>query len=197
MYPAGTMMNVVVTCTPIAPPPNDNPCAAIVLPLNGTACNYVGGDNVAATNTGAAAPVGIGNVPIPACAGAGYQGADLWYSVVVPPTGLIGIQTTELLCAGAFELYTTTNCGSGPAFSPLPGSCTTVGQTGPTSVPATVYDASALVGQTVYIRYWERNGNENGSFQICAYAPQPPPNDAPCSAIALPLNTSCVPSPYT
>ncbi len=199
IYPVGTMAEVMITCTTINPPSNDNPCGATPIPLNGTACNFAAGDNMAATNSGAPAPVGIGNIPIPQCTGAGYQGADLWYSVQVPASGLIGIQTQEsIICAGAFELYTSGSCSNGPGFVPLPGSCTIVGQTGPNSQPAGVFDVSSLpVGSTVYIRYWERNGNENGAFEICAWEAQRPPNDEPCDAIAMPLNTTCVPTQYT
>ena len=200
VYPAGTNMEVLITCISLTPPPNDNPCGAIPLPINGSNCVEVFGDNQAATNSGAAAPVGIGPIPPPSCTGALYQGADLWYSVQVPASGLIGIQSQEAtICAGAFQLYTTTNCSSYTGFTALPNGCITSGLTSPTSQPATVFDAFDAglgVGQTVYIRYWERNGNENGTYELCAFEAQRPINDNPCSAIALPLNTSCQPTQY-
>src|SRR5690606_38773066 len=113
--------------------------------------------------------------------------------------GYIGIQTQEAsLCAGAFQLYSG-NCPAG-TFTQLPGGCVIAGLTGPTAEPATVFDAfgaGLVAGQTVYIRYWERNGNENGSFEICAFEAIPPDNDEPCAAVELPLGTACVPATYS
>jgi hypothetical protein len=195
VYPAGTNMEVLITCIDLNPPPNDLPCGAINLPINGTNCSYTFGDNQAATNSQAQVP-GVGAPP--SCTGALYQGADMWYSVTVPASGLIGIQTSEAtLCAGAFQLYTATACNG--TFTQLPGGCITSGLTGPTSQPATVFDAFAAgltAGQTIYVRYWERNGNENGTFELCAYEAQRPINDEPCAPIALTLNTSCQPTQY-
>src|SRR5690606_5243953 len=85
-------------------------------------------------------------------------------------------------------------------FTQLPGGCVITGLTGPNSEPATVFDAfgaGLVAGQTVYIRYWERNGNENGSFEICAFEAVPPDNDEPCGAIELPMGTACVPATYS
>ncbi|MCB0765477.1 MAG: T9SS type A sorting domain-containing protein, partial [Flavobacteriales bacterium] len=48
-------------------------------------------------------------------------------------------------------------------------------------------------GQTVYIRYWERNNNEAGTFQICAFEPIRPTNDQPCTATPLPTPATCTP----
>ena len=174
IYPGGTMMDITITCTPIPPPPNDNPCGAIALPMNTTECTFIEGNNISATNSSNSSLTGgIGNVPIPACFGASYQGSDVWYTTQVPASGLIGIYTQEnSLCAGAFELYTATNCANGPGFTPIPNSCTTAGLGGGTSEPARIVDAQAAglaPGTTVYIRYWERNGNENGNFSICAF----------------------------
>lgn len=173
-YAENTMtMELMVTCAPVLPPPNDNPCGAIQLPMSTNTCNFLADNNLGATNSSQAAPIGIGVATVLNCTGSNYQGYDLWYSVEVPASGLIGIQTQEdSLCAGAFSLYTATNCALGSSFTQLPGSCTIVGLDGPTSEPAVIYDAFAAglpPGQLIYIRYWERGGNENGSFQICAF----------------------------
>jgi hypothetical protein len=197
LFPNPTNLEVLITCTTIAPPVNDLPCGAIALNSNTPNCVYGFGDNQAATNS-ANTVLGVG--PPPGCTGALYQGADVWYSTTVPPSGLLGIQTAEPgVCAGAFQLYTATACNG--TFTQLAGGCVIGGLTGPTAPPATVFDAFAnvpplAVGTTIYIRYWERNGNENGAHQICAYEAQRPPNDEPCASIVLPLNTSCVPSTY-
>ena len=165
-FPAGTMIDVMITCNPIAPPPNDLPCGAEQLMVNED-CNFVLGTNVAATNSQHIVP-GVGAPP--SCSGALYQGADVWYTFTVPANGLVGIQTQEdSICAGAFQLYTATACNG--TFTQLPNTCTVTGLTGGNSEPAMTFDAFAAglaVGETIYLRYWERNGNENGTFQICA-----------------------------
>lgn len=199
VYPALTMMEMVMTCAPATIPSNNLPCGATPLPMSGSACNFTTSSNISASNSAVSAPAGVGALPAPSCTGNSFQGSDVWFTTTVPASGLIGIQTEEgSICAGGLQLFTTTNCGAAANFTQLPNNnCTTVGTTGPTSEPAMVYDAFAVtptplaVGSTVYIRYWERGGNENGTFGICAFEAQRPPNDEPCAPIALPLNNDC------
>ncbi|MBK6830501.1 MAG: hypothetical protein IPG92_07060 [Flavobacteriales bacterium] len=51
---------------------------------------------------------------------------------------------------------------------------------------------------TVYlVRLWSPT-TTTGTFSICAFQNNPPPNDNPCGAIALTVNTGCIyPSPFT
>lgn len=193
-FPDATMMQLSIDCAPAQVPTNNTPCTATVLPTNTNACSYVSGSNLGATNSNMA--------PAPAvCAGTNpqYQGADVWYQVQVPANGLLGIQTEEGdICAGMFEVYSSSNNACNGTFSAA--GCSSVGLTGPTSEPAMIFDATAAgytPGQWLWIRYWERGGNENGSFSICAFEAERPPNDDPCNATALPLNTTCVSSSYT
>jgi hypothetical protein len=173
---------------PATPPPNDEPCGAIALPMNSDCQFFNTGSNAATLSVIA----GAGTAPAGCVSGALLQN-DVWFSTTVPPSGLIGIATEEgSICAGSYNLYTATACNG--TFTQLPSSCVMNGPTGPTTEPAGVYDAFAAgltVGQTVYIRYWERNGNENGSFGICAYEAQRPVNDNPCGALELPVNVGC------
>ena len=177
---------LTMTITRVAPlplPPNDEPCNATPLPM-GPTCNFVAGNSIGATLT-AAYGTNICGVP-------SLLQNDVWFSTTVPPSGLIGINTEESgsLCAGAYAIYSGA-CGS---LSLLASSCALNGPTGATSNAASVYNAFAAglpVGATVYIRYWERNGNENGTFSICAYEAQRPVNDNPCGAVNLPVNVGC------
>jgi hypothetical protein len=195
LFPNPTNMSVTITCNNSTVPPNDLPCNAVALPMSQN-CTFTPGTNVGATNSQSVVP-GVGAPP--SCTGALYQGADVWYTTTVPPSGLIGIQTQEAsLCAGAFQIYTATACNG--TFTQQAGGCVTTGLTGPTAEPATVFDAFAAgipPGTTIYIRYWERNGNENGSFDICAFEVIRPPNDDPCGAINMPLGTACAPITYS
>jgi hypothetical protein len=189
-------MSVTVTMEAPNPlPVNDEPCGAIALPMTGPNCVFTNTNSTAATLS-----VISGTGTAPSCASPSLMQNDVWFSTTVPPSGLIGISTSESgsLCAGAFNLYTATACNG--TFTQLSNSCALGGTTGPNTDPALVYDAVAAglnVGDVVYIRYWERNGNENGTFQICAYEAQRPPNDEPCGAITLPVNVGCTFSNYS
>ena len=188
LFPPESYIQVEIGCEPVPPPSNDDPCGAISL-ATGASCDLTASTNVAAT----ASQLNIPGLSIPSCTNALYQGGDVWFTTTVPSSGLLGIATEELdICAGAFALYTAPAC-SGP-FTALSGGCTSVGMTGPASEPALVFDAAGAglaPGTTIYIRYWERNGNENGSFGICAYEVFPPLNDGPCEPHPLPLGNTC------
>lgn len=192
-------------------PPNDEPCGAVALPVVSTSCSgAVSGTTVGATGT-AVAGLGAGglnpNGTTPAgnpCLLAGYANSDVWYSITIPPipfNGMIGINTSESsLCAGALGLYTAPNCAAGP-YTWLNGTglCSIDGLNAPNDAPGIVFDPFAYGltnGQTIYVRYWERNANENGGFTICAYEAVPPANDAPCGAIVLPTPPVCAPVEY-
>ncbi|MBL7951695.1 MAG: hypothetical protein JNM62_08240 [Flavobacteriales bacterium] len=185
-------------------PANDDPCGAVAIPLTGTNClTQVPGTTVGATNTTVnsldVAPLN----PVSGCGTVNYTGGDVWYSVTVPATGFIGINVTESgVCATGIALYTAPNCGAGP-YTWLTGTATGVcaidGLTGPATDPGMIVNPATYgltPGQTVYIRVWERNNNENGAFTICAYNAQPPPNDEPCGAILLNAVDPCLPVEY-
>ncbi|MCB0768209.1 MAG: hypothetical protein KDB95_13450, partial [Flavobacteriales bacterium] len=132
-----------------------------------------------------------------------FSGNDVWYSVTVPASGLIGVEVQESgVCATGIGLYTAPDCSAGP-YTWLTGTATGVcsidGLGGPNGDPGIVFDPAnygLTTGQTVYIRVWERNNNENGSFTICAYNAQAPVNDEPCGAILLTAGDPCVPAEY-
>lgn len=125
----------------------------------------------------------------------------MWYSAVVPASGSLGILTNELdICAGAFSLYRI-NSGACPGtvgMQYVAGTCTQEGLSGPGGDPGAIFNG-LTPGETVYIRYWERNGPryEHGEFQICAFDPERPPNDNPCGAILLPASTVCTPQTFS
>lgn len=201
-------MNITITCQGSStPPPNDEPCNAQAIPLNTSSCtDLLVGTTEAATptlgpsNTLATLPLNPNN----GCGAVNYAGSDVWYSVTVPPSGFIGISIQESgACATAMGLYTTTDCVNGP-YQWLTGTptgvCVLDGLTGPGEGPGIVFNPATYglaPGATVYIRVWERNGNENGSFTICAYNATPPPNDDPCGAVLLNAVEPCAPVEYS
>lgn len=169
--------NICVWATP--PPANDDPCGATALTV-GTSCNAVGSTNVGSLSTA--------GVPAPTCAS--YSGGDVWFTFVAPASGMANISTSSNgLTNSGMELYSATACNG--TFTSIecddddgPGSMSAINRTGLTP------------GQTYYVRMWG-SGGARGTFNICVYDPAPPSNDSPCTAIALPLNTSCVNGSYT
>lgn len=210
------IIDLEITCLGSATPPaNDEPCNAEPLSITGlTSCTApIAGSTDAATPTTLA---GLGTTPLlpnysalptpsgcPNGMAVNYAGGDVWYSVTVPSSGLIGIEVNESgVCALAMGLYTTPDCSAGPyswvGGGPI-GLCTNDGLSGPNQAPGIVFNPASYgltAGQTVYIRVWERNNNENGNFTICAYNAQPPVNDDPCGAITLTPGDPCVPQEY-
>lgn len=170
----------ICASTPPAPPSNDNPCSATPLTV-GTTCTFATYTNAGATGTT--------GVPAPGCAS--YSGGDVWFSITVPASGNVFINTeTGVVTDGGMAVYSGT-CASmtlitcdddGAGASGLMPSITLTGQT---------------PGSTLWIRFWEYGNDNNGTFQICANDIPPISNDNPCSAITLSVNTICNFSTYT
>lgn len=167
-----------IACGPPPPPPsNDNPCGAAPLTVNAT-CTFSTSTTQNSTNTVA--------VPAPPCAN--YMGSDVWFSVVVPASGNLLVNTnTGVITDGGMALYTATACN---------GTYTLVDcddDDSPNGLMPQITAGGLTPGSTVYIRFWERGGDNNGTFSICATTPPAPPaNDNPCGATLLPVNTTCV-----
>jgi hypothetical protein len=160
-------------------PSNDNPCNAISLPV-GTTCSFSQYTNALATPTS--------GVTDPGCAG--YVGGDIWFRVTVPANGIIIVDSDEgSMIDGGMAFYNGT-CNSLTLLdcdnnSSLNGSMPYINFSGLTP------------SSELYIRFWERGNNNNGTFFICAYSPIPPANDNPCNAIPLTVGTGCSFSQYS
>lgn len=141
----GTWSNV----TPLPPPANDLPCAAIPL-TPAAACSYSTFTNEFAT----AAP----GVPAPGCAG--YFGSDVWFSVIVPASGNVLIDTqVGVIIDGGMAVYTGT-CGTLTLVE-----CDD--DDSPNGAMPSIL-ISQPPGTQVFIRVWEVGNNNNGTFGICA-----------------------------
>ncbi len=160
-----------------APPPsNDNPCNAILLPVN-LSCTYVSGTNISATST-----PGVSN---PSCNG-NYNGGDVWFKAVVPPNGVLKVttQATATISDGAMAFY------SGNCTSLTEIFCDRNSAPGSGSMPEIT--ANGLTpNDTIWIRFWESNNNDFGSFNICATTIISPLNDNSCNAILLQIDSVC------
>lgn len=156
-----TCGTLTISCS--SPPPpltNDDPCGAIALTVNSN-CVFS-----TFTNAGAGATAGV---PAPGCAN--YAGGDVWFSAVVPTSGVLDLETAAgTLTDGGMALYTAPSC-SGP-FSLV--ECDDDDGTGLMSL---LEFTGLTPGSTVYIRVWEYGNDNNGTFDICASSPVPPAGD--------------------
>ncbi len=138
----------------------DNPCDAQVLTVaNGSACTRIAGTTVGATNTP--------NIPAPGCAS--YSGPDVWYKVIVPPTGTLRVSTFEgTITDGGMAIYSAPSCSGN--FTLI--ECNDDGGTG---LMPLIERSGLTPGQEIYIRVWKYGSSSTrGTFSICANSPVPP-----------------------
>lgn len=174
--------NICVVDNTVSAPANDDPCAATALTVNAS-CTFS-----TYTNAGATASAGV---PAPGCAS--YSGGDVWFSVTVPASGNLTIDSDDQTITDAGMAVYSGTCGS-----------LSLVECDDDDSPNGTMSMIALTGQTpgatLWIRFWEYGNNNNGTFDICVYDPvvlPPPANDDPCSATALTVNASCTYSNYT
>lgn len=142
----------IYSFTTVAAPANDDCANAVALTPGGVfADNPVTGTNVGATNS---------NPPAPGCAS--FNGGDVWYSVVVPASGSITIETgTGTITDTGMAVYSGT-CGA-----------LTLIECDDDDSANGYYSMIALTGQTpgatLYVNVWEFGGDFSGDFQISAY----------------------------
>ncbi|MFM2358067.1 MAG: hypothetical protein RLY16_59 [Bacteroidota bacterium] len=161
--------------TPPPPPANDNPCTATALPVEAT-CNFQTFTNADATPTS--------TVPDPGCGG--YVGGDVWFTVVVPASGSVSVDTRNLVMTdGGMAIYSGATCDALTLLSCDDNSSPNG------NMPKVVVNGQTP-GATLWIRVWENGNNNNGTFEICATIPPPPPaNDNQCNATLLTASTDC------
>jgi hypothetical protein len=162
----GTFDICVVDDNPAPPaaPGNDDPCSATPLTVGASgACSMTG-----STNAGATASAGV---PAPGCAN--YSGGDVWFSVVVPASGNVDVDSDDaVITDGGMAIYsgacgslTLIECDDDDSDN---GAMAYISLTGQTP------------GATLYVRFWEYGNNNNGTFSICASEPVAPPPIGPC-----------------
>ena len=138
---------------PIPPPPPSNDECSGAIPLTvGTSCSFTQYTNASATASS--------GIPAPGCAS--YSGGDVWFSVVVPASGRLIIDTqTGSVTDGGMAIYSGT-CGSLSLIE--------CDDDDSNNGLMPFIDKSGLtVGATIYIRFWEYSNDNNGTFSICVY----------------------------
>lgn len=158
MTPVGGTFNA--DCGPPPPPPsNTDPCSADPLTVN-AACQYITATTQWATNS---------SVPAPSCGF--YNGGDLWFTAVVPASGLLTVQTgASVVTEMDIAIYTGTSCSNLTELT-----CDASDWMEPMGA-AEVIIPDGLAGETVWIRVWEAGNDNPGIFNICAFESPPPPD---------------------
>ncbi|MFC2111520.1 C25 family cysteine peptidase, partial [Bacteroidota bacterium] len=134
-------------------PLNDEPCNPIELSV-GKYCSPSLADNNGATSSSVSSPT-CGN----------YNGADVWFMFEVPQSGNIIIECDTIyngISDGVIAIYS--------------GSCANLTQiscndnSGNGNMPM-ISLTNQIVGDSLYVRFWENGGNQFGAFSICVYEP--------------------------
>lgn len=148
---AGCLNYTLDISTPSGGPANSNPCNAIEL-FAGNFCSYTTYTNECS---------GGSSIPNPGCAS--YSGGDVWFKVTVPASGNLSIDTKDgVMTDGGMAVYSGTSCSS---LSML--ACNDDGSENGFMPMISIYNQTP--GAVLYVRVWEADNNNNGTFGICAY----------------------------
>jgi hypothetical protein len=148
---------ICISDTTPAPAPANNLCGSPEPLAVGTACSYSTYTTAGATASGQAAPTcGLPAAP-----------NDVWFTAVFPASGELNIDTTEgVVTDGVMEVYL------GPC-----GAFTTTLCADDTNALMPAFILTGTPGATVTIRFWEYGSDNDGTFGICAWDPNP---STPC-----------------
>lgn len=144
-----TVFFVLIFVIAKAQPANDNPCGATVLSVDAS-CTLTAQTTAGSTVTA--------SVPTPPC---GLWGKDIWFSLTVPASGHITLQTASgTITDGVMAVYTGPDCSTLTEVA-----CDD--DSGPGLMPE--LDITGLTpGTTVWIRFSKYNTG-TGTFYICAW----------------------------
>jgi hypothetical protein len=159
-----------------AQPSNDNCADAFFIPV-GTSCEF---DTVYSSVGATGEPTSV--APNPSCGF--YQGADVWFKTVMPASGALRVQRNNLSLNAQFAIYS--------------GSCGAMTQLFCNQLNAvrTVFNP-ALAGQDIYIRVYNYNSPNGGTFELCIWEPEVPSNNFCENAITLNVGDTCVMQQFT
>jgi hypothetical protein len=143
------------TFTSFAFAQGDNCAGATSLPVNLGTCQFSVASNSGLTNSG--------QIPVGAdCQD--YSGGDMWYTVVLPPSGEVTV-TTQFIPG-------TTPPAMDINLAAYSGSCGSLSLIGCDEDSGLGFYAeialSGTPGETLFILLWETNHNLHGDFHICA-----------------------------
>ncbi len=137
----------------------------------GTSCTNLQFDNISATEESGVAPE-------PSCGQ--YQGGDVWFTVEIPASGALRIETNN-------------HAGSTPhAFSLYSGSCGNFEEVLCVQLDheKTFYGPD-LAGEIIYLRVHSYGEVAGSGFDLCVYEPEIPANDNCANAIKIDPDELC------
>lgn len=156
----GTFNICAYEFTPL-PEPANNECIDAIDLVVALACSPIIGTNSGATDSEILNPT----IPDPGCAE--YQGDDIWFKLIVPPSGDLGVETYEddlSITDGGMAIYS--------------GGCDPNGLTliecddDSGDITDENFELIELLdqtpGETLYVRIWSYDDDEVGTFNICA-----------------------------
>ncbi len=161
------------------PPANDTCGGAISLTVN-TSCTPIVASNFDTTDSG---------TPDPGCGG--YNGGDVWFTVTVPTTGALIVETSQIPGSNVYDT----------GLAAYSGDCSNLtlldcDDDGGSDLFSKIMLTGLNPGDILYIRAWEYGNDSFGEFGICAYSidTTPPANDDCANAINLTVTASCSPT---
>ena len=155
---------------------NDNCADAAILEVGSSCINSVFDNETATEEEGIA--------PEPSCGQ--YQGADVWFKVVVPASGALRIETNNH--ASGTEHSITMYSGTCGDFTELLCMQTD---------PDRTFHNPAIAGDTVYIQVFSFNGIAGSTFDICVWEPEISMNDNCANPIDLVAGQTCTLNEYS
>ncbi|MDG5490502.1 Calx-beta domain-containing protein [Psychroserpens sp. SPM9] len=167
----GTTPTINVSGEVTPPPPANDDCSGAISLTPTLTCSYSTYTNFNATDSS--------SETAPGCAS--YNGGDVWFSVLVPASGELTIDTNNIdFTDGGMAVYSGA-CGS-LALIECDDDDSTNG-----NMPY-ISRNDFTPGTTVYIRVWEYGGNDSGDFGICVTAPAPPNTTVDFSSATYTVN---------
>ncbi|MCC6181485.1 MAG: T9SS type A sorting domain-containing protein [Bacteroidia bacterium] len=151
-----------------SPQSNDDPTDPTIIDAPSSSCVYTSANLKNATQTT------CGGISNPSCGSYVASSVDVWFSVVVPASGDLFLQTKIGTVANlGIATYTGTPCSSLTEIG-----CSEANPEGGTpSTQPSIYVTGATPSSTVYVRVWNKNGTPVGTFSICATTLGPCGND--------------------
>ena len=158
-------------------PANDD-CANATPLTVGTSCVVSTFSNVNATSEA------VSVAPNPTCGY--YQGSDVWFTAVMPASGLLRIEAKNL--NGATPYPVTIYSGTCGNFTQV--LCYQLDND-------KIINEPSLAGQTLYLRLYTYSSSVGHEFTLCVFEPTLPVNDACENALPLTVGTSCESAQYS
>jgi hypothetical protein len=150
--------NVALNICVFSAPLNDEPTGATSLGLPNASCVNTASNVISATKTN------CGALPAPACGNYGASSIDIWYSVTVPGSGDIFLETKR----GTAGIMGMAVYAGTPCVSLTELKCSEGNPEGTSNGSPSLFLPGQTPGSTVYIRLWNQNGAALGTFSLCA-----------------------------